>query len=200
MQKHAQSQPQTIPLYPETCKSLRCVSPPWLLLHLIRLENFPHLSRPGKRSSETNKSFLFNISCSDSSKGVNRKSVSPFSLKMRACHPFPLLCLCVKSNLEGDLPDAQVQMRQHRLSDDWLRSQNWPTQTDLGRRETSTSAFPTLCLLSHQGPSRQPQRESVLQKDVLFTLNIWTQQRFTYSKSYISKHSPFRFLGMIPFG
>lgn len=182
------------------CKSLRCVSPPWFLLHLIRLENFPHLSRPGKMSSETNKSFLFNISCSDSSKGVNRKSVSPFSLKMRARHPFPLLHLCVKSNLEGDLPDAQAQMRQHRLSDDWLRSQNWPTQTDLGRRETSTSAFPTLSLLSHQGPSRQPQRESVLQKDALFTLNIWTQQRFTYSKSYISKHSPFRFLGMIPFG
>lgn len=119
---------------------------------------------------------------------------------MRVCHPFLLLRLCVKSNLEGDRPDAQVQMRQHRLSDDWLRSQNWPTQTDLGRRETSTSTFPTLSLVSHQGSSRQPQWRSVLQKDVLFALNIWTQQRFTYSKSYISKHSPFRFLGMIPFG
>lgn len=159
MQKHAQSQPQTTPLCPETWYA----SPPWLLLNLIRLENFPHLSRPGKRSSETNKSFLFNISCNDSSEGVNRKSVSPLSLKMRACHPFPLLHLCVKSHLERALPDAQVQMRQHRLSDDWLRSQNWPTQTDLGRRETSTSTSPTLSLLSHQGLSRQPQWESVLQ-------------------------------------
>lgn len=26
------------------------------------------------------------------------------------------------------------------------------------------------------------------------------QQRFTYSKTYISKHSPYRFLGMVPFG
>lgn len=26
------------------------------------------------------------------------------------------------------------------------------------------------------------------------------QQRFTYSKTYISKHSPYRFLGMLPFG
>lgn len=155
-------------------KSSSYVSPSWLLLNLIRLENFPHLSRPGERSSETSKSFLFNISCNDSSKGVNRKNVSPLSLKMRACRPLPLLHLCVKSHLEGDLPDAQVQMRQHRLSDDWLRSQNWPTQTDLGRRETTTSTFSTLSFLSHQGPSRQPQRESVLQRDMLFTLNIWT--------------------------
>lgn len=26
------------------------------------------------------------------------------------------------------------------------------------------------------------------------------QQRLTYSKTYISKHSPYRFLGMVPFG
>lgn len=187
-----QSQPRTTSRN-LVCKSLRCVSPPWLLLNLIRLESFPHLSRPGKRSSETNKSFLFNISCNDSSEGVNRKNVSPLSLKMRVCHPFPLLRLCVKSHLEGALPDAQVQMRQHRLSDDWLKSQNWPTQTDLGRRETSTSTSPNLSLRSQQAASVGV---SAAERCALHPeyLDSDKQQSFTYSKIHISKRSPYRFL------
>lgn len=90
-------------------------------------------------------------------------------------------------------------MRQHRLSDDWLRSQNWPTQTHLGRRATSTSTSLTLSLLSQQAASVGV---SAVERCALHPEYVDSdkQQRFTYSKTYIFKHSSYRFLGLVHLG